>query len=120
MKENEINVIVKKMPSTKAALIGHFGNNSHHLNLHFDLYSLFFPSPFLPLQIFTFKQKGLSHLLASIPTPYSRGRYPNTPIPTNASRVASFPANYKLVSLGISTSPRTPSNSKLSRGLDTK
>lgn len=46
MKENEINVIVKKMPSTKAALIGHFGNNSHHLNLHFDLYSLFFPRHF--------------------------------------------------------------------------
>lgn len=37
MKENEINVIVKKMPSTKAALIGHFGNNHHQLNLQFEL-----------------------------------------------------------------------------------
>lgn len=52
-----MNVIVKKMPSTKAALIGHFGNNNHQLNLQFDLYSLFFPSPFLSLQIFTFKQR---------------------------------------------------------------
>lgn len=45
LEENEMNEIVKKMPSTKAALIGHFGNNNHQLNLQFDLYS-FFPRHF--------------------------------------------------------------------------
>lgn len=35
VKENELDVIVKN------ALIGHFGNNNHQLNLQFELYSLF-------------------------------------------------------------------------------